>query len=467
MDSTPTLSENLTRAAVIAYRKNLRNATKAQIQSLNEKPVRITDALLKQNSIPTNKDIDRLSRQFGLLTYRKLRSQFIPTFTKADNPPEESEEIRRKRNRLRGLKGALTRHSNALRRALDGGDEQTAFDLMPKIAATEAAIDALENELPDAGPKLGRPIRPRRLDADLYNRTLQQLVIDPVNRQLRSGIAEAKGAAEAFDVLQQRPSMPVEDKRLESEILPHFNRINGWHRKEIISVFRQAVAISVDPLLKDGPIRTALHNRVRENVGLIKTIPKRLHDSVYEKLTEALKTEPFNRQLLENILQTEFKKSAGRARLIARDQTNKAVGQFTQLRHEQIGIHRYEWSSSGDQRVRPTHRANDGKIFSYDNPPATTGNPGWDIACRCVGLPVFEDLEEEQIEEANQEEAYRSMSPVQQTRALESETIGLSLWQQLQNRRGGNDPFVQRHISETERRIAILRTVLRLVAANL
>ena len=36
--------------------------------------------------------------------------------------------------------------------------------------------------------------------------------------------------------------------------------------------------------------------------------------------------------------------------------------------------------------MRTTHRANDGHIFSWENPPAT-GNPGEDFGCRCEAVP--------------------------------------------------------------------------------
>lgn len=375
------------------------------------------------------------------------------------------EEIKRGRNRLRGLRGSLTKKKKRLAEALESQDKKRAEVLTTEIANLERGIDELARSLPERKKKPKKrhrkpdPVHPRTSDGALYDADMQQKVIDPIHKQLRAGLAEAKGAAEAFDVLKKRPKMPVNDEELAAEIKPHFDRINNYHRAAIIDTFRRATGISVIPLLKEGPIQHALHERVRGNVALIKTIPRRLHASVYSKLTNALKTDPFNRQMLEGILTDEFKKSAGRARLIARDQTNKAVGQFTQLRHEQIGIQKYEWSSSGDQRVRPTHQANDGKIFSYDKPPAKTGHPGWDIQCRCVAIPVFEDLPDEEPESL-EESAYHAMSPKQRVRALHSEQLGLNLWQRLKQRPGQDDAYVQRHIEESKTRIATLQALI-------
>lgn len=42
----------------------------------------------------------------------------------------------------------------------------------------------------------------------------------------------------------------------------------------------------------------------------------------------------------------------------------------------------YIWHTQGDDKVRPSHAANNGRIFSWINPPST-GNPGEDFGCRC------------------------------------------------------------------------------------
>ncbi len=48
----------------------------------------------------------------------------------------------------------------------------------------------------------------------------------------------------------------------------------------------------------------------------------------------------------------------------------------------------YVWRTRSDGKVRDSHRANDGKIFSWDSPPAT-GHPGEDFGCRCVAEPYY------------------------------------------------------------------------------
>ena len=78
--------------------------------------------------------------------------------------------------------------------------------------------------------------------------------------------------------------------------------------------------------------------------------------------------------------------------LLSRDQTTKLNASLTKLRQESAGITEYIWQTAGDERVRPTHKANDGKKFNWDKPPAKTGHPGTDINCRCVAIPVMEGI---------------------------------------------------------------------------
>ncbi len=45
----------------------------------------------------------------------------------------------------------------------------------------------------------------------------------------------------------------------------------------------------------------------------------------------------------------------------------------------------YIWRTAGDDKVRPSHAANEGKIIAWDKPP-DTGHPGEDFNCRCKAV---------------------------------------------------------------------------------
>ena len=84
-----------------------------------------------------------------------------------------------------------------------------------------------------------------------------------------------------------------------------------------------------------------------------------------------------------------------RAVLIARDQASKLNAGMNQFRQEQAGISHFKWRTILDGRERPTHHANNNKIFSWDKPPAITGFPGHDINCRCRALAIITDAPED------------------------------------------------------------------------
>lgn len=53
----------------------------------------------------------------------------------------------------------------------------------------------------------------------------------------------------------------------------------------------------------------------------------------------------------------------------------------------------YIWRTRGDNKVRASHAANNGKVFAWDNPPPV-GHPGEDFGCRCWAEPYQPKLEE-------------------------------------------------------------------------
>lgn len=46
----------------------------------------------------------------------------------------------------------------------------------------------------------------------------------------------------------------------------------------------------------------------------------------------------------------------------------------------------YIWRTRGDNKVRTAHAGNNGRVFSWDNPPPTS-HPGEDFGCRCWAEP--------------------------------------------------------------------------------
>ena len=161
------------------------------------------------------------------------------------------------------------------------------------------------------------------------------------------------------------------------------------------AAIKSSVGVDISPVLtQSGPILDALRAATKDNIDLIKSIPEqyfeKLGDAVGKNMERGMRFEDLAKEIERIGDVTE-----SRAKLIARDQTSKMNGAFNQARQTSLGIDKYQWQTSGDERVRPEHDANDGEVFRWDSPPAT-GHPGHDVNCRCVAIPYFDlDKEEE------------------------------------------------------------------------
>lgn len=143
-------------------------------------------------------------------------------------------------------------------------------------------------------------------------------------------------------------------------------------------------------------LESVIDHARQKNVALITRASEDFLAQVRDVLEENDGAHPDD---LRALLAERVDVSKSRAQLIARDQTLKLNSQITQHRQRAAGVTQYRWSSSHDERVRPAHRELDGGVFGWDEPPETNddgdrNHPGEDFQCRCVPIPVIQELEE-------------------------------------------------------------------------
>ncbi|TXG97740.1 MAG: hypothetical protein E6R08_06370 [Nevskiaceae bacterium] len=172
------------------------------------------------------------------------------------------------------------------------------------------------------------------------------------------------------------------------------NRIADSSSEAFKASVQRAVGIDISPIISSGGVGDAVELAVKNNVALIKSIPNQYFDRIENAVWQ--NTGQGNR--FEDLAET-LKKiddvTDSRAKLIARDQTGKINSAITQARSKSVGLNKYTWRTSNDERVRDSHAEKEGQVFSFDDPPSDTGNPGDDVSCRCTAEPYF-DLEEEE-----------------------------------------------------------------------
>lgn len=161
-------------------------------------------------------------------------------------------------------------------------------------------------------------------------------------------------------------------------------RVNQDLRRQIRSM------ISLDAFPQAGTAeRVQADTYLRQNVKLIESLTGRYVSQVEDMVRRGVQ-EGDRAQVIEDKVLSRWDVTRSRAKLIARDQVAKLRGNLTRIRQTSLGIDKYRWRTSRDERVRETHRAKEGKVYSWDKPPSDTGHPGQDYQCRCTAEPVIE-----------------------------------------------------------------------------
>ncbi|MEO4053385.1 minor capsid protein [Solibacillus sp. CAU 1738] len=176
-------------------------------------------------------------------------------------------------------------------------------------------------------------------------------------------------------------------ERAADQFVKNVNRVNRHNLEQQMKV-KGINLVATEPWLKDF-----MQQHIKNNVGYIKNIEIEMYERIDQAVRDGVKNGASTKAIRKAIMeQTDI--SEGRAQFLAVDQAGSILGQMTAERHQRLGIEKFTWDTSGDERVRDSHRELDGKVFSYDGLPTINGRvvlPGEDYRCRCVALPMFED----------------------------------------------------------------------------
>ena len=206
----------------------------------------------------------------------------------------------------------------------------------------------------------------------------------------------------------QKTAEELEQKLAAFGLLPFIEKIAEMLRKSSVKdwrrIIRQTFGVDLlDEYYSKEMYEYIIKRWISENVSKIKSIPNQTLDSMKQIMLDGFMNGKSVRDIQKRI-QSEYDVTKSKAAMLARDQIATLNSQLTQMQAKDAGCKKYRWSSSGDSRVRDCHRALDGKIFSWDDPPemwyntkergrVTTGrkcHPGEDFCCRCVAIPIFD-----------------------------------------------------------------------------
>src|SRR6056297_2668384 len=182
------------------------------------------------------------------------------------------------------------------------------------------------------------------------------------------------------------------------------SEVNKRNKRELSKTYDKITPIDLANLTSAGEAQ--LQAFTMENASYIRKVSEEIIANTQRIITDRIPQGKRWEQIVGEIERGldgnagVFKNIRTRAKLIARDQTNKLNGQLTKARQEELGMKLYRWSTVGDARVRSKHARLDGNIYSWSGTVRIDGKtyeeapggitPGSEINCRCVAEPVLE-----------------------------------------------------------------------------
>lgn len=219
-----------------------------------------------------------------------------------------------------------------------------------------------------------------------------------------------------------------QERRTDAEIQALIDRHGARIKDRNAATHRYRFRVAtVSPIDADPWLGPVMESWGRRNADLITKLPDRLRRDIERGVQDSWRNGDTTRQLADK-LQERVGVTQNRARLIARDQSNKLNGQLNGVRQVAAGVKEYRWSTSQDERVRAAHADRHGVTFKWSSPPYD-GHPGEAIQCRCSPDPVMDDLmdfEDLIPEDGNLTPAGFTQQAVRTRAQLEEATIGLA-----------------------------------------
>jgi len=145
--------------------------------------------------------------------------------------------------------------------------------------------------------------------------------------------------------------------------------------------------------IETAPTGAMMQALQREQVDLITSLPREAAERIQKLAREGLISGSRSRSMVEEIMRSG-EVAESRAICIARTETARASSVLTQVRAQAAGCTHFRWRSHRDTRTRASHKAMNGTICEYANPPVVDGQPlmpGGIYNCRCYQVPILGD----------------------------------------------------------------------------
>lgn len=230
----------------------------------------------------------------------------------------------------------------------------------------------------------------KQLEQEIREQIISQLgyITEVARFEKTLDTSSAKLISIALNAVRIRATQIFNDKEVEKIITKYAERTSDFQRKEMERQFN--TVLGVNPLLTEPYLATEMEKFLETNISLIKTIPENMLNKVESLIRIGVETGEATDTISSSIV-NQFGVTERRADLIARDQVAKFNSSLNQLRQKEVGVEKYEWSTSGDERVREEHEALNGEIFGWEEETPIGFKPGEDINCYHKDTEVYTD----------------------------------------------------------------------------
>lgn len=214
----------------------------------------------------------------------------------------------------------------------------------------------------------------------------------PISIQVAISQTESAYVAIAQNIIKSIESINYDEALAALNLSSAFDKVIKSVDKDFTKTVSSVIGVSVD-LTENQKERIA--EEFSENLKLyikdfadeqVLTLRKDVEDAVFAGIRA---------EELQKTIVNRFGVSESKAKFLAKQEISLLTSKYKQAKYEGVGVRKYKWSIS-NVRTRPDHKALNGKVFSYDDPPVTnqdTGarnNPGEDFGCNCVAIPIVE-----------------------------------------------------------------------------
>ncbi len=210
---------------------------------------------------------------------------------------------------------------------------------------------------------------------------------------LRASQLITRSQASYWRALVKQPPRPFDVRTLRSEWIREnvllWNKLGNELADRLVEVLGQ---VRLDA--KAPNVTRAVNAARKANVGLVSGLDVKQTLQLGKLLKAGQEQGVRHETLIEQVQEvTGFGES--RARLIARDQTVKHNAAVQEAQARALGITKYTWRTTRLENVRPMHRALEGTVHSYNDPPVTNkagdrNHPGGDFQCACQAVPILD-----------------------------------------------------------------------------